>query len=203
VACAAPGDRVTVRPITATTLASPPLLNAVAPADDPRCKVNPDICYAASRAFVAAVETAVQALPGYRSSHPGRTDPVGALMAAGDDFGLDPSGTRHIVIMIANGWVQNELVNIYQYQGDPGRAAERVIQILKARGVLPDLMGADVLIAGVTSVVPAMDVSDLQLHELCAGFWRPVVQAAQGNLRSCSVTLPGVSATPLGRQLRE
>ncbi len=198
VACAAPGDILTVRPVTAATLASPPLLTIAVPTEDPRCRVNPDICYAAGRAFAATVDAAVETLPRYRSSHPGRTDPLGALMAAGDDFGLDPDGTRHVIVIIANGWVQSELVNIYQYQHDPSVAAPQVIEALRTHGVLPDLIGADVILAGVTSVVPSMDVSDLQLHELCAGFWRPVVQAARGHLRSCGVALPGVGLTPSG-----
>jgi hypothetical protein len=196
VACAGAGDTVTVRPITATTLASPPLLTITVPPDDARCKVNPDICYAAAKAFVVAVEAAIKALPAYHSSHPGRTDPLGALMAVGDDFGLDPDGTHRVVIMIANGWVQNELVNIYEYRGDPKRAVPRVIALLKAHGVMPDLGGADVIIAGVTSVVPTMDVSDLQLHELCSGFLESVISAAHGRLRWCNVALPGVGLIP-------
>ena len=188
--CAAPGTAVTLRPITDRSLTELPLFTGTIPAETGQNAVNPLRYRTELLGFAAREAAAVDRLPAVGAKATG-SDPLGALTAAGQDHSVTPTGSKHVVVAIFNGWQQTRALNLFSYQHDPAGSTESAVRGLRASGALPDLGGSDVVIVGLTAGATSMQTSDAQLAGLCR-FWRGVVAASGGKLTLCAAALPGI-----------
>lgn len=188
-ACLRPGTHLTIRAIGPNSVAIPPLFAKTVPAATDGA--NPLLPLIARRQFTATALAAVNTLPTRLPEDDGTYDPLGALAAAGADFAPLPTHAGTIVL-IFNGWVQSKSINLFSFGSNPRRMADATIGRLRADGVMPDLRGSHVLIAGITPGDPRMRTGDGQLIQLC-GFWNLVIDAAHGQLQGCGASLPGVA----------
>jgi hypothetical protein len=192
--CAGVGATITLRPITADSLTELPLFAGEVPAPTGQDAVNPLRYRSHLRAFVVKTDAAFDRLPQLERGTTG-SDPLGALQAAAGDIRLEGGTSPHVVVAIFNGWQQSRSLNLFRYGQDPTASTGPALRALRASGALPQLNGADVVIAGLTTGIARMQTSDAQLAELCA-FWRSVVDAGHGSLKLCAAALPGISQTP-------
>jgi hypothetical protein len=189
-ACARPGAHVTVRPITEHAATEVPIFAALVPDRTGENKYNGLHYLADRRAYLKRAMASLDQLSAIGLTDRG-SDPLGALMAASRD--MSP-GAKAIVILICNGWQQTRELNVFAYRRDPAAYAASAIKILSAHGMMPDLTGVRVTVAGLTSGSPSMKVTDTQLAGLCQ-FWKSVVEAAHGvsGRTDCVPNLPGSS----------
>ncbi len=192
--CAGVGAAITLRPITADSLTELPLFAGEVPAPTGQDAVNPLRYRSDLRAFVVKTGAAFDRLPQFERGAPG-SDPLGALQAAAGDLRLEGGTAPHVVVAIFNGWQQSRALNLFRYGEDPAASTAPALRALRASGALPDLNGADVVIAGLTTGTARMQTSDAQLAELCT-FWRSVIAAGHGSLKLCAASLPGISQVP-------
>jgi hypothetical protein len=192
--CAGVGATVTLRPITADSLTELPLFAGEVPAPTGQDAVNPLRYRSDLRAFVVKTGAAFDRLPQFERGVTG-SDPLGALQAAAGDMRLEGGTSQHVVVAIFNGWQQSRSLNLFRYGQDPAASTGPALRALRASGALPELNGADIVIAGLTTGTARMQTSDAQLAELCT-FWRSVISAGHGSLKLCAAALPGISQTP-------
>jgi hypothetical protein len=188
--CAGPGTTVTLRPITDRSLTELPLFTGTIPIETGQNAVNPLRYRTELLGFAAREAAAVDRLPAVGAKATG-SDPLGALTAAGQDHSVAPTGSKHVVVAIFNGWQQTRALNLFSYQRDPAGSTETAVRSLRASGALPELGGSDVVIVGLTAGATPMQTSDAQLAGLCR-FWRGVVAASGGKLTLCAAALPGI-----------
>jgi hypothetical protein len=188
--CAGPGTAITLRPITDRSLTELPLFTGTIPVETGQNAVNPLRYRTALLGFAAREAAAVDRLPAVGAGASG-SDPLGALTAAGQDHSVAPTGSKHVVVAIFNGWQQTRALNVFSYQRDPAGSTGAAVRALRASGALPELGGTDVVIVGLTAGATAMQTSDTQLAGLCR-FWRGVVAASGGKLTLCAAALPGI-----------
>ena len=191
--CAGVGATITLRPITADSLTELPLFAGEVPAPTGPDAVNPLRYRSDLRAFVVKAGAAFDRLPQLERGATG-SDPLGALQAAAGDLRLEAGTSQRVVVAIFNGWQQSRSLNLFRYGQDPSASTGPALRALRASGALPELNGADVVIAGLTTGTARMQTSDAQLAELCT-FWRTVIAAGHGSLKLCAAALPGVSET--------
>jgi hypothetical protein len=188
--CAGPGTALTLRAITDRSLTELPLFTGTLPAETGQNAVNPLRYRTEQLGFAAREAAAVDRLPAVGTKATG-SDPLGALAAAGQDHSVAPTGSKHVVVAIFNGWQQTRALNLFSYQRDPAVSTEPAVRALRASGALPDLGGSDVVIVGLTAGDTRMQTSDAQVAGLCR-FWRGVVAASGGKLTLCAAALPGI-----------
>jgi hypothetical protein len=191
--CAGPGTALTLRAITDRSLTELPLFTGTMPAETGQNAVNPLRYRTELLGFAAREAAAIDRLPAVGSKATG-SDPIGALTAAGQDHSLAPTGSKHVVVAIFNGWQQTRALNLFSYQRDPAGSTGATVRSLRASGALPDLGGSDVIIVGLTAGATPMQTSDAQLAGLCR-FWHGVVAASGGKLTLCAAALPGIEDT--------
>ncbi len=189
--CANVGATITLRPITAASLTELPLFAGEVPAPTGQDAVNPLRYRSDLRAFVVKTGAAFDRLPQLERGAAG-SDPLGALQAAAVDLRLESGTSPHVVVAIFNGWQQSRSLNLFRYGQDPSASTAPALRALRASGALPELNGADVVIAGLTPGIARMQTSDAQLAELCT-FWRSLIAAGHGSLKLCAAGLPGIS----------
>jgi hypothetical protein len=192
--CTGVGATMTLRPITADSLTELPLFAGEVPTPTGQDAVNPLRYRSDLRAFVVKTGAAFDRLPELERGVSG-SDPLGALQAAAGDMRLEGAGSPHVVVAIFNGWQQSRSLNLFRYGQDPAASTGPALRALRASGALPQLNGADVVIAGLTTGTARMQTSDAQLAELCT-FWRSVIAAGHGSLKLCAAALPGISLSP-------
>jgi hypothetical protein len=192
--CAGVGATVTLRPITANSLTELPLFAAEVPAPVGQDAVNPLRYHSDLMAFSHKAGAAFDKLPDLERGK-GGSDPLGALQAAAGDLRLESGTAPHVVVAIFNGWQQSRSLNLFRYGVDPAQSTGPAVRSLRASGALPQLNGADVVIAGLSPGETRMQTSDAQLAELCT-FWRSLVAAGHGSLKLCAAALPGISRVP-------
>jgi hypothetical protein len=192
--CAGVGATITLRPITADSLTELPLFAGEVPSPTGQDAVNPLRYRSDLRAFVLKTGAAFDRLPQLARGVTG-SDPLGAMQAAAGDLRLESGTSPRVVVAIFNGWQQSRSLNLFRYGEDPAASTGLALRALRASGALPELGGADVVIAGLTTGTARMQTSDAQLAELCT-FWRSVIAAGHGSLKLCAAALPGISRTP-------
>jgi hypothetical protein len=192
--CAGVGATITLRPITADSLTELPLFAGEVPTPTGPDAVNPLRYRSDLRTFMSKTGAAFDRLPELERGTTG-SDPLGALQAAAGDLRLEGATSPRVVVAIFNGWQQSRALNLFRYGQDPSTSTVPALRALRASGALPQLNGADVVIAGLTPGIARMQTSDAQLAELCT-FWRSVIAAGHGSLRLCAAALPGISQTP-------
>jgi hypothetical protein len=104
--CAGPGTALTLRAITDRSLTELPLFTGTMPSDTGQNAVNPLRYRTELLGFAAREAAAVDRLPGVGTAATG-SDALGALTAAGQDHSVAPTGSKHVVVAIFNGWQQS------------------------------------------------------------------------------------------------
>lgn len=189
-ACVGPGTSVTVRAITATAMTDTPVWHGTVPGGsgpfDPYASVR-------GRRFLTDGSAAVdRALTPPASGGTLRSDLLGVLRAGADDWTVVPRDARRVAVIVASAFVQSRDVNLYRWNARASDKTDAVLQALRRDGTLPDLGGADVYIVGVTHGAPGMRTTNAEVESACQ-FMTAVTSAANGTLRLCSGTLPGLA----------
>lgn len=186
-ACAKPGTRVVIRPITEHGLIEIPIFDRTAPARIGENEYN-DVHYRSDTlAFMKDVDAALDRLPTLGARDRG-SDPLGSLIAASRDITI----TRNaIVLLICNGWQQTRQLNTFSYRTDPARYASTALRFLAQNHTQLQLTDVRVIIAGITAGDPIVDANDAQIEGLCT-FWTRIVASGHGTVR-CGPSLPGFS----------
>jgi hypothetical protein len=188
VGCSGEAAQLALRPITGQSFSQRALSTESVPARTGGSKVNPLHYRAELRAFVDREASALDQLQGYPNAL-NWSDPIGALLAASDAQRLTAPGTKHVVVMVMNGYQQTPEYNIFQYRTDPEKFVEPILRQLREKRAVPQLAGADVVILGITAGASGMQSSTMQVTGLCR-FWRAIVQAGQGTMTYCGAGLP-------------
>lgn len=190
IACAKPGARITVRPITEHALTELPIIADTVPDTTGENAWN-DQHYASDRqAYLARTKMSVDGLSSIGMNDHG-SDPLGALLAASRN--VQPQ-SRALLLLVCNGWQQTRELNVFAYRQDPARYASEALANLTSHRALPDLSGVRVIVAGITTGDPRIQVTNTQLGGLCE-FWRIVVEKAHGEMRQgdCTPSLTGTT----------
>lgn len=189
--CARRGASVTIRPITEHAIAELPILDEIVPDKTGENAYN-NLHYLSDRnGYKDRVRAALDTLPSIGKSDHG-ADPLGALATAARSLRGE---SKPIIVLISNGWQQTHDLNVLAFNKDPARYAPGALQILKLHHTLPKLTGVRVVLAGRTTAVPWMHVTDTQVDGLCE-FWKAiVVDAAHGTMQpgDCTESLPGIT----------
>jgi len=188
VACARPGTRITIRPITQHAFTETPVFANVVPVGI-SVRGNPLSAEMQRRYFIRRAGSALDKLASIGSAGHGN-DPLGALMAASRD--ISPR-SQAVVVLIGSGWQQSGGINTFAFHVPPERFAPKVLHDLRVSHALPNLKGAHVILAGIANDASEMDVTDSQLESLCR-FWAAVVEASDGNSSQCMPSLPGITS---------
>jgi len=189
-ACAGPGTRIELLPITDTGLGRAPAFSAFVPTPPPH-NSNPLRLQLERDEFVKSGAAVIDSVVARTRTY-GGFDPLGTLHAAGDSLHSAPSSSKFLVIMIGNGWQQTKTANIFRYNENPARHADDVIRKLHADGTLPNLSATEVIIVGIAPGEPRLKMGSAEIAGLC-NFWRAVVAAAGGTIRpgNCASVLRG------------
>jgi hypothetical protein len=123
----------------------------------------------------------------------GGFDPLGALQLAGESLHHSAPGAKHVVVMIGNGWQQTDRINLFRWRDNPAKHADDVIRQLKNDRTLPNLGGADVVIAGLTRGDPKLKMGAAEFAGLRT-FWEKIIAASRGHLLWDQAYLPGMTA---------
>jgi hypothetical protein len=198
--CANTGASIALVPITDAGYGRGPAFNGVAPGPRPGF-TNHLLIEKQKKKFVedagAAIDNVLQTTEQYDAS-----DPLGTLYAASNALHRG-SGTKRVIVMIANGWPQTKAFNLFRYGDHPGDHATDAVNMLRQyNGALPDLAGVDVFVAGISKGDRGIRINELQLASLCL-FWRRVIHASGGTMQAdwCGRTLPGMVETMPQRPL--
>jgi hypothetical protein len=121
----------------------------------------------------------------------GQTDILGTLFAAGESLHRTRESSKSVVVLISKGFPRGA----YSFAQDPAKNASDVIRRLREEKRMPNLVGSDVFVVGITRP-PSSDVMKLtaaNIRGLCV-FWAILIKEAGGTkvLGDCPPTLPGI-----------
>src|SRR6202035_5336612 len=111
-ACAGPGTRIELLPITDTGMGRPPAFTASVPTPPPN-NTNPLRLQMERDEFVKAGGATIDSIVAPQRTY-GGFDPLGTLHAAGDSLHRAATSSKLVVIIIGNGWQQTKSVNIFR-----------------------------------------------------------------------------------------
>jgi hypothetical protein len=191
IACAGDGSAIELLPITDNGATVAPLLVTSAPTPTPGLD-NPTRERLLREAFVKSSVTAVDSLNATTTKFAG-FDPLGALQLAGESLHHGAPGAKLVVVMIGNGWQQTDRINLFRWRDNPAKHADDVIRQLKNDRTLPNLAGADVVIAGLTRGDPKLKMGAAEFAGLRT-FWERIIAASRGHLVWNQAYLPGMTA---------
>jgi hypothetical protein len=191
IACAGDGSAIELLPITDNGATVAPLFVTTAPTPTPGLD-NPTRERLLREAFVKSSVAAVDSLNTTTTKF-GGFDPLGALQLAGASLHHGTPGSKLVVVMIGNGWQQTDRINLFRWRDNPAKHADDVIRQLKNDRTLPNLAGADVVIAGLTRGDPKLKMGAAEYAGLQT-FWERIIAASHGHLVCNQAYLPGMTA---------
>jgi hypothetical protein len=189
-ACARPGTRITVRPITERAAAELPIFADIIPDRSGENRYNAQHYMFDRTNYMKRVGAALDELPAI-GAHKEGSDPLGTLAVAARAL---PTGSKAIIILICHGWQQTPELNVVVYRTDPARYVPVALRQVDEHHSLPDLNGVRIVVAGRTSADPIVQFTERELEGLCV-FWKAIVDHAHGTMdrADCGTTLPGIT----------